>query len=130
VEAKVVRSPILIPIGNIMALSFNDLEALVTSGCQVPGCKHETHGEIWLHGRCHINDRLRLGYRPGVLIINCADCFRQVTMVAVTGITEVPKNTCHPDADYHVRYRRMSGLLEIFCAECENNLANIRISRL
>lgn len=54
--------------------------------CASPGCTHEKHGGLFLHGRCHIGEGNEVEYRDGVLYVRCCVCQRQIVdiQVAVT----------------------------------------------
>ncbi len=63
-------------------LNRADLDAAV---CQTPGCNHQGHGPLHLHGRCHPSAGCSVSYTrgSGVLDVRCRRCNRTVCQVAV-----------------------------------------------
>jgi len=51
--------------------------------CQTPGCDHQGHGPLFLHGRCHPEAGTWASYEDGVITIVCATCEKLVVKVAV-----------------------------------------------
>jgi hypothetical protein len=53
--------------------------------CAVPGCTHEDHREMWLHGACHRSAGSRVKYdrERGTLIIACRQCEKFIAEIAV-----------------------------------------------
>ena len=61
------------------------LDLMAAHGCQTPGCKHEGHGTIFLHQRCHMLAPLEVSYTggSGVLRVACSQCHAVVGEVKV-----------------------------------------------
>jgi hypothetical protein len=57
-------------------------ETLDQMQCGHPGCTEE-HGELYLHGRCHINSNVQVCYYQGKLLVVCGTCKKSVVMVEV-----------------------------------------------
>lgn len=108
--------------------------------CQVPGCTHERHEGLVLHGRCHTGTPSTARYRvSGVVEISCLACDQRIAEIALTAkervsankiltctdphCTEPPENhslvfraPCHREAGVFVTYQ--DGHLLLTCGEC------------
>ena len=53
--------------------------------CSVPGCTHEDHRLLYLHGRCHPGAGNEVAYDmvQGAIIIRCKRCKELVAEIAV-----------------------------------------------
>lgn len=56
--------------------------------CGEPGCTHEDHDGLFLHGKCHIESPSWVEYRDGVILVTCATCNK---MIAVIAVAKTPK---------------------------------------
>ena len=58
---------------------------MAAGGCETPGCKHEDHGNLYLHGRCHIRARTEVSYAigTGVIRVACAECHKLIAEIKV-----------------------------------------------
>jgi len=106
-------------------LNQTDLDRVASKGCQVPGCTHENHNQVYLHARCHIDAQVSAQYvAPDALQISCADCGKFVCRVAVEQ-TSIQK--CHREAPLEVEYTRGRGTLHVICNFCKNLIAEIPV---
>ena len=56
--------------------------ALDKATCQAPGCKHESHGGVVLHGRCHVGSPSTVRYwASGVVEVRCERCDQEIVEV-------------------------------------------------
>lgn len=109
--------------------------------CQSPGCTHESHEGLVLHGRCHLKAPSIARYRTGgVVEISCLTCEHPIAEVAVNAqeraaadealactdphCKEPPENhclvfraPCHRKAGVFVTYQ--DGHLLLTCGECD-----------
>ena len=51
--------------------------------CMSPGCTHESHGGLFMHGKCHMDADVEAEYLNGILHIRCAECGNPVADVKV-----------------------------------------------
>lgn len=63
-------------------LTQRDLD---NAACGMPGCTHEDHSEVWLHGRCHMSAGTCVMYRrgTGVIVISCRQCGAFINAIEV-----------------------------------------------
>jgi hypothetical protein len=68
-----------------MPAFIEDLEKAITHGCQSPGCTHEDHGTLFLHGRCHLDADVEVSYTKdsGEVLVACAVCKLEIARIAV-----------------------------------------------
>ena len=61
-----------------------DLERIIASGCQAPGCTHD-HDTLFLHGKCHLKADVEVSYTKdsSEIIVACAVCQKEIIRVAV-----------------------------------------------
>ncbi len=66
-------------------LTKPDLDEIASRGCQSPGCTHEAHGPIFIHGVCHDGGHIEASYEAGsgVLMIACRQCRKPIARIAV-----------------------------------------------
>lgn len=117
--------------------------------CQSPGCAHESHDGLVLHGRCHIKaPSIARCSLSGVVTISCLTCEQLIVEVALDarehatvheilacsdpGCKEPPENhnlvfraPCHRDAGVFASYR--DGHLMITCGECSKLVGAHRV---
>ena len=69
----------------ITPLTRPELEIMVATGCQNPGCHHQMHdrGLGW-QARCHPSAGLEAHYCDGVLALSCLRCHRPISFIAVS----------------------------------------------
>ena len=75
-----------------MSLTRDDLDRMAARGCDMPGCDHADHEEIYLHARCHLRAGTRVSYRrgSGLLRIACRQCRQEIATVLVCRPCVVP----------------------------------------
>jgi hypothetical protein len=68
-----------------MPLTKIQLDLMAAHGCETPGCNHEGHDTVFLHGRCHPRARAEASYEcgSGVLRVACADCHKLIAEIKV-----------------------------------------------
>ena len=68
-----------------MASYVEDLERMIASGCQTPGCTHKDHGTLFLHGKCHFRGTVEVSYTKdsGEILVACAECQKEIARIAV-----------------------------------------------
>ena len=61
------------------------LDLMAAHGCQTPGCKHEGHDTVFLHGRCHLHAHVEVRYKRGSGILNvaCLECHKLICRIRV-----------------------------------------------
>ena len=61
------------------------LDLIAAGGCSTPGCKHEDHGTLFLHQRCHPGAKIEVSYtiRTGVIRVACVACQRSIAEIKV-----------------------------------------------
>src|SRR4051794_32861218 len=90
-----------------------DLDRLASEGCQVPGCTHDIHDQVYMSASCHSDAQVSAQYvAADVLQISCAECGRFVCRVAVDQ-TSIQK--WHRQALLEVEYTRGRGTLHLIC---------------
>lgn len=69
-----------------MPLTKIQLDLMIAGGCDTPGCKHEDHGTLFLHPRCHPNTKMEISYTvgSGVLVIACLKCHKLIAEIKVS----------------------------------------------
>ncbi len=116
-------------------------KALDKLTCQAPGCTHESHDGLVLHGACHIQTPSTARYQQsGVIEISCGKCEKWIAAVAIhpeeraamnaaivcrdPSCKEPPEShsivfraPCHRDQGVIVTYQR--GHLMIACGKCK-----------
>lgn len=65
-------------------------EQLAMAGCEVPGCDHGSHGDLWLHARCHPTSGTRCRYvrSKGEIEVSCRKCGALVVEILVAKARE------------------------------------------
>lgn len=61
------------------------LDIVAAGGCSTPGCTHEDHGTMFLHGRCHPNAGTEVSYTrgTGILKVACLKCQKPIALIKV-----------------------------------------------
>lgn len=61
------------------------LDEMTAHGCSLPDCRHDDHGVLFLHGRCHMQGRIEVSYRngSGVLRVGCKECGKLIANIRV-----------------------------------------------
>jgi len=61
------------------------LDIIAAGGCSTPGCKHEDHGTLYLHQRCHPKAWLEASYTKGtgILRLSCSQCQKTIEEIKV-----------------------------------------------
>ena len=127
-------------------MTRGDLDRAATHGCQVPDCDHQAHGEIWLHGRCHIHapQFLSANRKNMAFLLVCVECRRMVATFAIgksdfagsfrskhglsMGIPDgVFGQNCHPESAVQASYRFGSGQVKLVCYECKAEVGTIDV---
>lgn len=105
--------------------------------CQVPGCTHEAHGgEMFFHGRCHIEAPSKPYVQGDVVHVMCAVCGDRIASVQVSEVALIMRTRekdgktllygcCGDETPSEVSYER--GALHIKCVECRSPLAQIEV---
>lgn len=67
------------------ALTKIQLDLIAAGGCATPGCKHEDHGTLYLHQRCHPEAPIEVSYtiRTGIIRVACFACKRPIADIKV-----------------------------------------------
>jgi hypothetical protein len=66
-------------------LYLEDLNMIVSGGCNSPECDHQGHGEMYFHCRCNTGVGLEVSYKAGsgTLVVDCNGCGEPMLRVAV-----------------------------------------------
>jgi hypothetical protein len=118
--------------------------------CQVPGCTHEKHDGLVLHGRCHVEAPSTVRYwASGVVEIRCKKCDKGVAEIMLhpdeqalanealacrdPHCKEPPENhslvlraQCHRDGGVFVVYQ--GGHLLVTCGMCEEPVSSHHVA--
>jgi len=118
--------------------------------CQAPGCTHEDHDGLVLHGRCHIKSAsLALCWPNGIVAISCKQCGQAIAEIelhaeecskmkqALTctdpSCKELPENhsmvllaQCHPKAGVFITYQ--AGKILVACGKCETVCSQLAVA--
>lgn len=58
-------------------------DVLAQQTCDTPGCACGASESLTLHSRCHISSPTWVTYRPGVLVVTCAECDAEIVRIAL-----------------------------------------------
>ena len=109
--------------------------------CQAPGCTHEGHEGLVLHGACHVRSPSTARYwASGVIELRCCKCDKLIVIVALHDEVRIVANAqlrcddpnckepledhsmvfrsqCHPKVGIFATYA--NGHLEFRCGKCD-----------
>ena len=118
--------------------------------CQMPGCTHESHDALVLHGACHIKEPSVARYwGNGVIELRCIKCELLIAEIAlhpeevavankvlackdpdckepVEDHSLVFRSPCHHDAGVFAVYE--DGVLGFACGDCEEPVGAHRVA--
>lgn len=112
-------------------LGFAAIEQSMSAGCFMPGCTHDTHDEIFFHGRCHPRARVHAfacGSCRSVVKVCCAQpgCGKEIVQVEASGPLPEWEKCCR---GYHdVRYVPGTGRVDVLCSQCERQLGTFQLA--
>ncbi len=66
-------------------LSKLELDLFAANGCQVPGCAHKDHDQMFIVQRCHPGAKRDVIYTQGsgVLVVACQQCGSDIVRIKV-----------------------------------------------
>jgi hypothetical protein len=68
-----------------------DLNQIVSRGCNIRDCEHDDHCEFFFHCRCDVNAAIEVSYREdlGAIRVGCRECGCTVAAIAVGSTNDV-----------------------------------------
>ena len=66
------------------ALHKEEMDRIFGAGCGTPGCNCGANGgDMFLHGRCHMDGNTETSYCEGVIKVACKECGKLIARIAV-----------------------------------------------
>jgi len=124
--------------------------ALDKASCQAPGCKHDNHDGLVLHGRCHVKAPTTVRYWvSGVVEVRCKQCGQKIAEILLHPEEQAAANEvlackdphceeppeshslvlraqCHRDGGVFVVYQ--GGHLLVTCGTCKEPISSHHVA--
>jgi len=71
-----------------------DFDLAAAAGCEVPGCTHKDHDELFLHPKCHPGAGIQVSYKRGAgfMRLCCNRCKRHIVDVLLADPLSPPRS--------------------------------------
>jgi len=112
-------------------LGKEQMDNIAVRGCTMPGCDHQNHTkEVFLHGKCHLDEPTQIDIKGQVATISCRECYRTIVVLKLREPLQATqiKAVCHSKAGVWASYQWNAGFVEVFCAECRSSIARLDLA--